>query len=95
MQITVTLNLLSVLPLPPERTTLWFPIGATTTIGDVIGWVDREHPGFASAVRHPGGGLSKNFIFFVNGTNIQSLGGEQAPLKANDVVNVIPAIAGG
>lgn len=97
MKITVTLNLLSLLPLPAERTTLTFPIDAatTTTIRDAIAWVDAEHPGFAAAVVGAGGDLSREFVFFVNGTNIHSLGGLQALLKANDVVNVIPAIAGG
>lgn len=95
MHITVTLNLLSVLPLSSERSTLTFPIDAATTIRDVIIRVDREHPGFAVAVLDADGGLSRNFVFFVNGTNIHSLGGLQAPLKADDVVNVIPAIAGG
>lgn len=95
MNITVTLNLLSLLPLSSERSTLMFPVDASTTIRDVIAWVDREHPGFAAAVVDAGGGLSRGFVFFVNGTNIHSLGGLQAPLKTGDVVNVIPAIAGG
>lgn len=44
---------------------------------------------------HDANDLKKYLSVFVNDENIHSLQGPDTPLKENDVISIIPAIAGG
>lgn len=91
--IHVTLNLLGVLSLKQGELLLDPPQG--TTLDGLIEMIDWHNPGFRHAVLGQDRGISPQFVFFINGRNALHLGGKDTMLNAGDVVNVIPAIAGG
>ncbi|MCK0511496.1 MoaD/ThiS family protein [Aromatoleum buckelii] len=93
MNIDVRLNLLGVLGIKQSELTLDTPPDATAAI--LIRLIDQHNPGFAAALTNDDGGLSPQFVFFINGRNAVHLDGMRTRLNAGDVVNVIPAIAGG
>lgn len=95
MTITVTLNLLGVRPFQLLEETMTFDAATLPTLSHVIDRVDRRNPGFRAAMLDDGGRLSRQFAFLINGMNADYSGGITAPLAAADVINVIPAIAGG
>ncbi|WP_096700843.1 MoaD/ThiS family protein [Magnetospirillum sp. 15-1] len=95
MSITVTLNLLGVRPFQLLEETMSFDESEAPTLADLIGRVDQRNPGFSAAMLDDAGRLSRQFAFLINGLNAEYSGGTAAPLAAGDVINVIPAIAGG
>jgi len=95
MTITVTLNLLGVRPFQLEEEVMVFDAGALPTLDQAIDLVDGRNPGFRAAMVDGSGRLSRSFAFLINGINADYSGGPAAPLNTGDVINVIPAIAGG
>ncbi|MCC4116660.1 MoaD/ThiS family protein [Aromatoleum toluclasticum] len=93
MNIDVRLNLLGVLRIKQSELALDTP--ADATVATLIGLIDQHNPGFAAALSNADGGLSPQFVVFVNGRNAVQLDDMKTRLNAGDVVNVIPAIAGG
>lgn len=95
MDITVTLNLLGVPSFDVRESEMAFSLAAKATVADLLLLIEQRNPGFTQAVTADDGNISKQFVFFVNGRNIYHLNGTSTELSPNDVVNVIPAIAGG
>lgn len=93
MNIDVRLNLLGVLGIKQSELAIDTP--ADATVATLISLIDRHNPGFAAALTNDDGGISSQFVFFINGRNVVHLNGMNTRLNAGDVVNVIPAIAGG
>lgn len=95
MSVTVTLNLLGLHPFAVLEEAMTFDAAALPTLGHAIARVDERNPGFRAAVLDDKGRLSRQFAFLINGMNAERSGGVGAPLAADDVINIIPAIAGG
>ncbi|AKU14397.1 MAG: sulfur-carrier protein [Azoarcus sp.] len=93
MNIDVRLNLLGVLGIKQSELAIDTP--ANATVATLISLIDQHNPGFAAALTNDSGGISPQFVFFINGRNAVHLDGMNTRLDAGDVVNVIPAIAGG
>lgn len=93
MNIDVKLNLLGVLGV--KQSELLIDTPADATVATLIGLIDQHNPGFAAALTNHDGGISSQFVFFINGRNAMQLEGMNTKMNAGDVVNVIPAIAGG
>lgn len=93
MSINVKLNLLGALDVKQDELSL--DPTPEMTLDKVIEVIDRHNPGFQEAVIGPDGGIAPQFVFFVNGRNVAHLAGKATKLSDGDVVNVIPAIAGG
>lgn len=93
MNIGVTLNLLGALDIKLSNLTVAAP--PDTTVALLIDLIDEHNPGFRTGIRSPKGDISPQFIFFINGRNAANLDGAKTRLNDGDVVNVIPAIAGG
>ncbi|MBI5920507.1 MAG: MoaD/ThiS family protein [Betaproteobacteria bacterium] len=93
MNINIRLNLLGVLDL--KQSELDLDVAAGTTVATLLDLIDQRNPGFREALTGEDGGISKQFVFFINGRNVVQLEGMKTPLAAGDAVNVIPAIAGG
>ncbi len=65
---------------------------------DVAGLVDAleaSHKGLRDRLYDASGELRSYVRVFVNEEDVRFLGGKAAPLKAGDVVAIVPAIAGG
>lgn len=95
MQLTVTVNLLGMRLFQVRRDAMELTIDGQPTLAQVIDLVDDQNPGFRQAVLDQAGGLSKQIAILINGDNAQFRGGPNASLTDNDVINVIPALAGG
>ena len=93
MIIDVRLNLLGVLGIKQSELTIDAP--ADATVATLISLIDEPNPGFAAALTNGDGGISSQFVFFINGRNAVYLDGMRTKLNEGDAVNVIPAIAGG
>lgn len=93
MSIEVTLNLLGAIPV--KRSDLVVDSAQVATLAVLIDRIDSQNPGFKDAVIDRNGDISPRFVFFINGRNSAYLAGTRTPLVSGDVVNVIPAIAGG
>lgn len=95
MKIAITLNLLGYQALDIKQGELALELQEGTTVAGLIGLIDQQNPGFEAALLDAAGSLSKQFVCFINGRNVAHLDGANTILSPGDVVNVIPAIAGG
>jgi molybdopterin converting factor small subunit len=95
MSVTVTLNLLGVRPFQLMEEVMTFEPGAAPLLDGLIDLVDGRNPGFRAAMVTEGGELNRQFAVLLNGVNAAFSGGLSAALSDGDVINVIPAIAGG
>lgn len=93
MSIAVRLNLLGALEV--RDSDLIVDASQVGTLDVLIDTIDRRNPGFKEAIVDRSGEISPRFVFFINGRNSAYLAGTKTRLVAGDVVNVIPAIAGG
>jgi len=93
MNINIRLNLLGVLDL--KQSELDLDISTGTTVAILLDLIDQRNPGFREALISKDGGISNQFVFFINGRNVMQLDGMKTVLAAGDAINVIPAIAGG
>ena len=95
MRLTVTVNLLGMRLFQVRRETMELAIEGQPTLAQVIALIDEQNPGFRHAVLDVSGGLSKRISVLINGDNAHYRGGVEALLNPEDVINVIPAVAGG
>lgn len=95
MNITVTLNLLGISTLNVQQSDMALNVAEKTTIADLLVLIEQRNPGFTQAVTAEDGSISRQFVLFVNGRNIYHMDGMNTELSPDDVVNMIPAIAGG
>jgi len=66
-----------------------------TTIGEVIASLVGQFPGIAGQIVTPDGALHKFVNVYVNDDDVRYIGKLDAPVKAGDVVSILPAVAGG
>ena len=95
MRLTVTVNLLGMRLFDVKKDTLDLSLDGQPTLSQVFDLVEAENPGFKPAILDGAGGLSKRIAVLINGDNVQYRGGLDVTLQANDVINIIPAVAGG
>lgn len=95
MRLRVTVNLLGMRLFPVHRDAMEFSVEGEPTLAQVIELIDQENPGFRQAVLDQKGELTKRIAVLINGDNAKFRGGVGAVLNDNDVINVIPALAGG
>lgn len=93
MNVSVRLNLLGLLDIKRGELSLDLPPNATLDLA--IDAIEKHNPGFKEAVAGRDGVISSQFVFFINGRNAVHLEGRATKLSIDDVINVIPAIAGG
>ncbi len=65
------------------------------TIKEVFDDLDRQFPGLRQAMYDEGGTLKRFINVYLNDEDIRYIGGESAPVKAGNVISIVPAIAGG
>ncbi|HSB62073.1 MAG TPA: MoaD/ThiS family protein [Vicinamibacteria bacterium] len=64
-------------------------------VAGLIEALDRRHKGFKDRLCDPSGELRNYVRIFLNEEDIRFLSERATPLKAGDVVAIVPAIAGG
>ena len=66
-----------------------------TTIGEVLSALVADHPGLAGQVFSGDGQLHKFVNIYVNDDDVRYTGGLDTPVKDQDEVSILPAVAGG
>lgn len=64
-------------------------------IGTLIQAIDAQYPGVADRLLDDDGNIKRFINVFVNDAEIRGLQGMHTPVKANDKVSIVPAMAGG
>jgi molybdopterin converting factor small subunit len=65
------------------------------TLRELIGNVDRRHPGFAGQLLEPTGDQRRFVNIYVNDEDVRYLRGLETPVSEGDVISILPAVAGG
>jgi molybdopterin synthase sulfur carrier subunit len=65
------------------------------TVRDLIGDLERRHPGIAGSLLTGDGSLHRFVNVYVNDEDVRFLGALDAKLADGDVVAILPAVAGG
>ncbi|TXK62353.1 MoaD/ThiS family protein [Alkalisalibacterium limincola] len=65
------------------------------TVTELVGALDRRHPGLAARLLSPEGGLRPYVNVFIDQDNVRQREGLSARLHEGAVVSILPAVAGG
>lgn len=68
---------------------------AGSTIGEVISDLEKNYPGIKARICDDAGAVRRFVNIFANEEDIRYQQGLDTPVKENDEVSIIPAIAGG
>ncbi|MFJ1703561.1 MoaD/ThiS family protein [Kitasatospora sp. NPDC088346] len=66
-----------------------------STLAEVIGDLERNHPGIAARILDDAGQLRRFVNVYVNDDDVRFDGGLQTAVKDGAAVSIIPAVAGG
>ena len=66
-----------------------------STLRELIGHVDKRHPGFAGQLLDPDGSQRRFVNIYLNDEDVRYLQGLETPIAESDVVSILPAVAGG
>ncbi len=69
--------------------------GIGETVGDVLEDLVRQFPGLAGQVVTEDGALHKFVNVYVNDDDVRYLGNLDTKVGGNDVISILPAVAGG
>jgi sulfur-carrier protein len=68
---------------------------SAATVGALLDELERAHAGLKGLVRNAEGELHRHVALYVNGEPVDGPDGLRTPLKDDDEVAIIPALAGG
>jgi molybdopterin synthase sulfur carrier subunit len=68
---------------------------SASNVGELIEKMESEYPGIKNRLCDESGNLRRFINLYVNNEDIRFLDGKETALKEEDVVSIIPAIAGG
>ncbi len=94
MNVKVTLNT-DIPSVEVKEKNVSLDVDEFVTVLEIINRVDQINHGFKNAVIVNGDEISNEFIILVDGNNVVNDAGLQTKLNSDDVVNIIPAVAGG
>lgn len=86
------------IPTPLQRLTSG--VGEATvsgsTVGEIIGDLDRQYPGVRDRLCNPETGRLRRFAnVYLNSEDIRHLQNEETLVKDGDELSIVPAVAGG
>ena len=65
------------------------------TIGELLSSLESKFPGIGERLLDAQGNVRRFVNIYVNGEDIRFLQEKATPVKANDEISIVPAIAGG
>ena len=65
------------------------------TVGEVLEDIDRRFPGFRAQMYGEDGKLHRFVNIYLNDEDIRYTGGVDTAVKQGDVIDILPALAGG
>ncbi len=66
-----------------------------STVREVLEDLDAQFPGFKAQLYGDDGKLHRFVNIYLNDEDIRYIGGVEAPVKEGDVLDILPALAGG
>jgi molybdopterin converting factor small subunit len=66
-----------------------------STLRELILNLDQRHPGFANHLLENGGTQRRFVNIYLNDEDVRYLNGLETPVADDDVVSILPAVAGG
>lgn len=72
-----------------------YVLNSQSSLASLVELLDKQIPGFKSAVCKGQTEVADHINIFVNGDNIRYLRGLDTELKEGDAIHIIPAAAGG
>ncbi|OAI38848.1 molybdopterin synthase sulfur carrier subunit [bacterium SCGC AG-212-C10] len=69
--------------------------GSGATVSAVLDDIETRHPGFKAQMYGPDGKLHRFVNIYLNDEDIRYTGGVDTSLKQGDVLDILPALAGG
>ena len=66
-----------------------------STVGEVLGHLERGHPGISARLLDDAGKVRRYVNIFLNEEDIRFLQGLETPVKDGDQLTLVPAVAGG
>jgi sulfur-carrier protein len=69
--------------------------GHGDTLRELLDDLDERNPGLRDALLDADGSLRRFLNVYLNDEDVRFLGGIETPLSDDDVVSVLPAVAGG
>ncbi|MBP8292683.1 MAG: MoaD/ThiS family protein [Caldilineaceae bacterium] len=64
-------------------------------VGTLIQAIDAQYPGVADKLLDDDGNIKRFINVFVNESEVRGLQGMHTPVRADDKVSIVPAMAGG
>lgn len=68
---------------------------SAANIGQLIDAMESQYPGIKNRLCDESGNVRRFINLYVNNEDIRFLNGKETALKEDDIVSIIPAIAGG
>lgn len=65
------------------------------TVGELIQNLEQQYPGFEEKLLDGDGNLKRFINVFRNDDEIRTLAGLETPVRADDRISIVPAMAGG
>lgn len=65
------------------------------TVGELLADLEKNYPGIGDRILDANGQIRRFVNIYVNGEDVRFLQDQATPVKANDEVSIVPAIAGG
>ncbi|MDA8270779.1 MAG: MoaD/ThiS family protein [Actinomycetota bacterium] len=66
-----------------------------STVGEILGKIDSEYPGLGERIFDESGALRRFVNVFLADEDVRFLEGLDTPVKENQVLSIVPAVAGG
>ncbi len=66
-----------------------------STVGEILNKIDAQHPGLGERIFDENGSLRRFVNVFLADEDVRFLNGLETPVKDNQVLSIVPAVAGG
>lgn len=66
-----------------------------SNVGEILSNLEKQFPGIGERLLDGNGEVRRFVNIYVNGEDVRFLEHKNTPVKANDEVSIVPAIAGG
>ena len=66
-----------------------------STVGEILRKIDGQHPGLGERIFDENGSLRRFVNVFLADEDVRFLNGLETPVKDNQVLSIVPAVAGG
>lgn len=95
MEVTIRLTSVLATRFTENSKVIVWKLEGKHSLVSLIDGLGEKYPGFQTALQGKNGEIVDGVNIYVNGENVRYLKVLNTPLKEGDVINIIPAVAGG